>query len=163
MTITPDDKKQLIENYCNYIIDGMDMDSLVQIAYDLMEREYEKYSWDEIQEEIVDLYDEETLIQLLPEGNNQWDYSSLLSLSSSALQSVSTLSTPSLTYKMQNYNDSANKSHKVHPTTKCVRTSDDIIKRYSHVESDGDWDDILSPDDIDEYYERRQYEKMMRR
>lgn len=71
MTITPDDKKQLIENYCNYIIDGMDMDSLVQIAYDLMEREYEKYSWDEIQAEIVDLYDEDTLIELLPEGNNQ--------------------------------------------------------------------------------------------
>ena len=73
MTITPDDKKQLIENYCNYIIDGMDMDSLVQIAYDLMEREYEKYSWDEIQEEIVDLYDEDTLIELLPDGNNEWD------------------------------------------------------------------------------------------
>lgn len=71
MTITTNDKKQLIENYCNYIIDGLDMDSLVQIAYDLLEREYEKYSWDEIQGEIVDLYDEETLIELLPEGNNQ--------------------------------------------------------------------------------------------
>ena len=70
MTITTDDKKQLIENYCNYIIDGLDMDSLVQIAYDLLEREYEKYSWDDIQAEIVDLYDEETLIDLLPEGNN---------------------------------------------------------------------------------------------
>ena len=48
---------------------------------------------------------------------------------------------------------------------KCVRTSDNIIKRYSHVESDGDgdWDDILSPDDLEEYYERRQYEKQMRR
>jgi hypothetical protein len=64
---------------------------------------------------------------------------------------------------MQNYNDSANKSPKVHPTMKCVRTSDDIIRQYSNVESDGDWDDILSPDDIEEYYERRQYEKMMRR
>ena len=71
MTITTDDKKQLIENYCNYIIDGLDMDSLVQIAYDLLEREYEKYSWDEIQAEIVDLYDEDTLIELIPEGNNQ--------------------------------------------------------------------------------------------
>lgn len=51
----------------------------------------------------------------------------------------------------------------VHPTMKCVKTSDDIIRQYSHIESDGDWDDILSPDDIEEYYERRQYEKMMRR
>ena len=73
MTIAPDDKKRLIENYCNYIIDGLDMDSLVQIAYDLLEREYENYSWDDIQAEIVDLYDEDTLIELLPEGNNQWD------------------------------------------------------------------------------------------
>ena len=64
---------------------------------------------------------------------------------------------------MQELNDSANNSPSVHPTTKCVRTSDDIIRRYSHIESDGDWDDILSPDDIEEYYERRQYEKMMRR
>ncbi|AON98877.1 hypothetical protein LIS091010_076 [Synechococcus phage S-RIM2] len=71
MTITTNDKQQLIENYCNYIIDGLDMDSLVQIAYDLLEREYEKYSWDEIQGEIVDLYDEDTLIELLPEGNNE--------------------------------------------------------------------------------------------
>ena len=71
MTLTPNDKKQLIENYCNYIIDGLDMDSLLQIAYDLLEREYEKYSWDDIQAEIVDLYDEDTLIELLPEGNKQ--------------------------------------------------------------------------------------------
>ena len=63
---------------------------------------------------------------------------------------------------MQELNDSANKSQSVQVTTKCVRTSDDIIRRYSHIESDGDWDDILSPDDIEEYYERRQYEKMMR-
>ena len=62
---------------------------------------------------------------------------------------------------MKNYPDSANQSQSVHPTMKCARTSDDIIKRYSHIDSDSDWDDILSPDDIDEYYERRQYEKMM--
>ena len=64
---------------------------------------------------------------------------------------------------MTNYHASANKSLKVHPTMKCVRTSDDIIRSYSSVESDGDWDDILSPDDYEEYLERRQYEKMMRR
>ena len=63
---------------------------------------------------------------------------------------------------MQSNNVSANKSQSVHPTMKCARTSDDIIRRYSSVESDGDWDDILSPDDIEEYYERRQYEKVYR-
>ena len=71
MPISDNDKKQLIENYCNLIIDGMDMDCLVQMCFDLLEREYEKYSWDDIQAEIVDLYDEDTLIELLPEGNNQ--------------------------------------------------------------------------------------------
>jgi len=63
---------------------------------------------------------------------------------------------------MTNYPDSANKSPLVHPTMKCARTSDDIIRRYSSVESDGDWDNILSPDDYEEYIERRQYERMMR-
>ena len=53
---------------------------------------------------------------------------------------------------MQNYNDSA----------KSIPTSQQIVQRYYNVESDGDWDDILSPDDIEEYYERRQYEKMYR-
>ena len=63
---------------------------------------------------------------------------------------------------MTNSLDSANKSPLVHPTTKCARTSDDIIRRYNNVESDGDWDDILSPDDYEEYLERRQFEKSMR-
>ena len=53
---------------------------------------------------------------------------------------------------MQNYNDSA----------KLIPTSQQIVQKYRNDESDSDWDDILSPDDIEEYYERRQYEKMMR-
>ena len=53
---------------------------------------------------------------------------------------------------MQNYNDSA----------KLIPHSQQIVQRYRNVESDGDWDDILSPDDIEEYYERRQFERMMR-
>tara|TARA_B100002052_G_C15791679_1_gene556640 strand:+ start:109 stop:321 length:213 start_codon:yes stop_codon:yes gene_type:complete len=66
---------------------------------------------------------------------------------------ASTLSIPFQNYKMKNYNDSA----------KLTQTSQQIVQRYYNVESDGDWDDIMSPDDIEEYYERRQYEKMMRR
>ena len=63
---------------------------------------------------------------------------------------------------MTNYHASANKSQSVHPTTKCARSSDDIIRRYNNVESDGDWDDILSPDDYEDYIERRRYERSMR-
>ena len=66
--ITHKDKSALVDNYVNHMIDGMDMDCLVQIAYDLLTREYEKMTWDEITEEIVDLYDEDTLVDLIPDA-----------------------------------------------------------------------------------------------
>ena len=66
--ITNKDTSALVDNYVNHMIDGMDMDCLVQIAYDLLTREYEKMTWDEITEEIVDLYDEDTLIDLIPDS-----------------------------------------------------------------------------------------------
>ena len=58
---------QLKENYINMIIDGMDMDSLVQLAYDLLLDSYKDCTEDEMIEEIKDLYDEETLVDLIPE------------------------------------------------------------------------------------------------
>ena len=152
MSISEADRRQLVENYVWHIIDGLDTDSLVHMCADLLEREYDKCTWDELTEEIVDLYDEDTLIELLPEGNNQWDYSSSPSLSLLAQTLASTLFAPFQTFKMQNYKNSA----------KSIPPSQQIVRRYYNVESDGDWDDILSPDDIEEYYERRQYEKMYR-
>ena len=67
--ITNKDTSALVENYVDHIIDGMDMDCLLQMCHDLLTREYEKLSWDEITEEIVDLYDEDTLIDLIPDAN----------------------------------------------------------------------------------------------
>ena len=58
---------QLKENYINMIIDGMDMDSLVQLAYDLLLDSYQNCTEDQMIEEIKDLYDEETLIDLIPD------------------------------------------------------------------------------------------------
>ena len=66
--ITDDDKFTLVDNYVNHIIDGMDMDCLLHMCHDLLTREYEKLTWDQITEEIVDLYDEDTLIDLLPDA-----------------------------------------------------------------------------------------------
>ena len=57
----------LKENYINMIIDGMDMDSLCQLAYDLLLDSYQECTEDEMINEIKDLYDEETLIDLIPE------------------------------------------------------------------------------------------------
>ena len=62
----PADLFQLKENYINHIIDGMDVDSLAQMAYDMLLDAYEDCTWEDITEEIVDLYDEDTLINLIP-------------------------------------------------------------------------------------------------
>jgi len=57
---------QLKENYINMIIDGMDMDSLCQMAFDLLLDSYKDCSEDDMKEEIVELYDEEMLEDLMP-------------------------------------------------------------------------------------------------
>ena len=63
------DRLQLVENYVDHIIDGMDTDSLVYMVRDLLTNEYDKLTWDELTDEIVDLYDEDTLIDLIPDAN----------------------------------------------------------------------------------------------
>ena len=62
------DLDQLVENYAWHIIDGLDHKSADQMLFDLLTREYEKLTWDEQTEEVVDLYGEDTLIDLLPEA-----------------------------------------------------------------------------------------------
>jgi hypothetical protein len=57
---------QLKENYTNMIIDGMDMDSLVQFAFDSIMDNMKDYTEDEIKEEVIELYDEEMLESLMP-------------------------------------------------------------------------------------------------
>jgi hypothetical protein len=66
---TEADRFQLVENYVDHIIDGLDTDSLVSMVRDLLLNEYEKLTWDEVTDEIVDLYDEDTLIDLIPDAN----------------------------------------------------------------------------------------------
>lgn len=61
-------KEQLAQfkyNYCEMIIDGMDMDTLVTLAHDLLMDAYDKCTEEEIKEEILDLYDEEVLENLM--------------------------------------------------------------------------------------------------
>ena len=68
MTMNDSDLFALKENYVNFIIDGMDMDSLVQIAYDLLLDAYNDCTEDDMIAEIKDLYDEDTSIDLLPDA-----------------------------------------------------------------------------------------------
>ena len=67
---TKADLSNLIENYAWHIIDGLDHKSADQMLFDLLTREYEKMTWDEVTEEIVDLYDEDILIDLLPDADS---------------------------------------------------------------------------------------------
>ena len=61
MKLTESQFTKLKETYAEYIIDGMDMDSLCQMAFDLLVNEYNQYSEEEIKGEILELYDQETL------------------------------------------------------------------------------------------------------
>ena len=70
---TESDRFQLVENYVEHIIDGLDIDSLVHMVRDLLMNEYDKLTWDEVQDEIVELYDEDTLIDLLPDASSETD------------------------------------------------------------------------------------------
>lgn len=65
------DLDQLVDNYVRHMIDGMDYTDMEYMLYDLLQREYEKRTWDELTEEIVDLYDENTLIDLIPDEENK--------------------------------------------------------------------------------------------
>lgn len=64
--MTPEQLEQLKDNYLNFIIDGMDMDSLIQMTYDLLMDSYNDSTAEELKEEILDLYDQETLDDLMP-------------------------------------------------------------------------------------------------
>jgi hypothetical protein len=70
MTLANEQLAQLIDNYANYVIDGMDMDTLVQFAYDSLVAEFNKYSEKELLSEIEGIYDTEVLNDLLESVKN---------------------------------------------------------------------------------------------
>ena len=65
MTLNTAQFAQLIENYANHIIDGMDVETLESMVYDLLVREYETYTEEQIVGEIEELYGEEVAQDLL--------------------------------------------------------------------------------------------------
>ena len=65
MTLTTKQFIKLVENYASFIIDGMDLKDLESMAFDLLVREYETYTEDEIVGEIEELYDQEVLDSLM--------------------------------------------------------------------------------------------------
>jgi hypothetical protein len=65
MTLSKEKLSNLIENYASLIIDGMDTKDLEVMVFDLLTREYETYTEDQILGEIDELYGEEVLNDLL--------------------------------------------------------------------------------------------------
>ena len=54
-------------NYAELIVDGMDMDSLVTFAIESIEQNIKDWDENDVKSEILDYYDEETLMDLMPE------------------------------------------------------------------------------------------------
>ena len=62
MTINQID--QLKNAYAQMIVDGMDMDSLITIAVEAIEQNIKDYDIEDLKEEIIDCYGEETWTDL---------------------------------------------------------------------------------------------------
>ena len=67
MTLNTMQLLQLKEAYVNMIVDDMDMKTLCQFAFDSILSNLESYDVDDLKDEIVELYDEEVLNNLLEE------------------------------------------------------------------------------------------------
>lgn len=69
MTLNDAQLLQLKEAYVNMIVDDMDLKTLCQFAFDSIFSNLESYDQDDLQDEIVELYDEEVLTNLMEEVN----------------------------------------------------------------------------------------------
>jgi len=65
MTLNSSQLEELIENYATHVIEGLDNDSMQSMLFDLLTREYETYTEDEILGEIEELYGEEVAADLV--------------------------------------------------------------------------------------------------
>ena len=65
MTLNNAQFQQLIDNYANHIIEGLDNDSMEIMLFDLITAEYETYTEEQIVNEITEIYGEEFATDLL--------------------------------------------------------------------------------------------------
>lgn len=66
MKLTKSQLEQFKANYACLIVDGMDMKTLEQFAIESVEQNIKDWDEEEIKEEILDYYGEETLNDLMP-------------------------------------------------------------------------------------------------
>ena len=75
INMTESDLFALKENYVNMIVEGMDIDTLAQFAFDSIIANYEDVDAADLKHEIVHDYDQEMLDSLMPTDMVQVNYS----------------------------------------------------------------------------------------
>ena len=66
MTLSKEQFAKLVENYASQIIEGLDSASMELMVFDLLVREYETYTEEQIVGEIEELYGEDMVAELMP-------------------------------------------------------------------------------------------------
>ena len=66
MTLNKEQFSKLVENYASQIIEGLDSASMELMVFDLLVREYETYTEEQIVGEIEELYGEDMVKELVP-------------------------------------------------------------------------------------------------
>ena len=70
MTLNKAQFQQFIDNYANHIIEGLDIDSMEIMLFDLITAEYETYTEEKIVGEIAEIYGEEFATDLLESASD---------------------------------------------------------------------------------------------
>jgi hypothetical protein len=70
MSLNKEQFNQFVENYVSHIVEGMDVESLECMVFDLLTREYQTYTEEEIVGEIEELYGEEVAADLLESASD---------------------------------------------------------------------------------------------
>ena len=65
MTLTKEQFAQFVENYVAQIVEGLDVESLESMVTDLLIREYETHTEEQILGEVTELYGKEVATELL--------------------------------------------------------------------------------------------------
>ena len=65
MTLNKAQFEMFVENYVSQIVEGLDVEQLETIAFDLLVREYETYTEEQIVNEITEIYGKEFATDLL--------------------------------------------------------------------------------------------------
>jgi hypothetical protein len=70
MTLTSEQLNDLIEKYCDRVVDEMDPKSMEQMLYELLVDSFQQSSENEMEELITSIYDEEYYQQLVESVSN---------------------------------------------------------------------------------------------